>query len=104
MAELRVGLDDALEGAQARGTATRRLDVAAEEVGVAAVKEPALLLWDGDRGVPEGVAGERDEQEVRDRADAFKPQPLVAPRLVRDPVGAVCPVGLAHDVSPALAF
>ncbi len=74
------------------------------EESVAAVKQPALALLDGDAGVPARVAEQRHEHDLGlyagQYAHALKAEPVVAFGPVLDPFRAVRPVH--GDV--ALAF
>src|SRR4051794_23273385 len=104
MARLAVVLVDRLEEAQARRAAPRRLDLAGEEKGVAAVEKPAVGGIDRDPGVARRMAGERDHRdlgvEVGEEPDALETEPAVPAGAVLDPDRAWTP--LLADVARAL--
>ena len=56
--------DDPLEDPQRRRAVGRIGHLAAVEVGVAAVQQPAVPVADRDRAVAAGVAGQRDQQDL----------------------------------------
>src|SRR5581483_2261541 len=70
------------ERAQARRAGRGIRDLAAVEVGVPAVEEPAALAADGDAGVAARVPGERHERHLRaaagQHAHALEAEPAVA--------------------------
>ena len=85
--------DEGLEGTETRGAVRGGLDLAAVEVGVAAVEKPAVVMPHGDRGVSTGVARQRHDQDLgidtRQRADGLEAHPFVAFDVVRLPVRAM---------------
>ena len=107
VAQLAIGLDDALEDPQPGRALARGAHVAAVEVGIAAVQQPVSIALDGDPGVPEAVAREGDHQHLRvaagQHAHALEAEPLVATELVRDPLRPVGPMHLPDRVAGALA-
>jgi hypothetical protein len=91
-----VGLEEPLEQAEPeRALALRRVDLAVEEVSVAAVEEPAVAFADGDRAVAARVAEHRDEEDLGLVGDPHRieAEPLLAAERVRLPARAVLPQG-----------
>jgi hypothetical protein len=97
----RLGIDlhESLIATQPWGAGTARaVDLAVVEIGVACVKEPAtVILLDGDAGMPPGMAGEWDQQDLGRQTlqltDGIEPEPSLAPaEWIERPVGGLVPL------------